>query len=114
MLTATQDQTGQLSTADVEAAAARIASRIVCTPCLRSPALSELTGAEIFVKYENLQFTHSFKERGALNFLLQLDVNERRRGVVTMSAGNHGQAVACHAGGSRSPRPSSCRCIRPT
>jgi threonine dehydratase len=97
MLTSPQDQTGQLSAADVEAAATRIASRIVCTPCLRSPTLSELTGAEIFVKYENLQFTHSFKERGALNFLLQLDAGERRRGVVTMSAGNHGQAVACHA-----------------
>lgn len=83
--------------ADVEAAAARIASRVADTPCLLSPGLSQLTGAEVYVKFENLQVTASFKERGALNFLLQLDAKARRRGVVTMSAGNHGQAVAYHA-----------------
>lgn len=83
--------------ADVEAAAQRIFSRIALTPCLHSLALSKLTGAEIYVKFENFQVTASFKERGALNFLLQLDGDERRRGVVTMSAGNHGQAVAYHA-----------------
>jgi threonine dehydratase len=86
-----------LTPADVEAAARRIASHIEKTPCLHSPALSHLAGTEIYVKFENLQVTASFKERGALNFLLQLDEKARRRGVVTMSAGNHGQAVAFHA-----------------
>jgi threonine dehydratase len=83
--------------ADVDAAAQRIFSRIAQTPCLHSLKLSKLTGAEIYVKFENCQFTASFKERGALNFLLQLDADERRRGVITMSAGNHGQAIAYHA-----------------
>lgn len=83
--------------ADVEAAAMRISSHIAQTPCLHSLTLSQLTGAEIYVKFENFQFTASFKERGALNFMLQLYADERRRGVITMSAGNHGQAVAYHA-----------------
>ena len=83
--------------ADIESAAKRIASHIAQTPCLHSRTLSQLTGAEIYVKFENFQFTASFKERGALNFMLQLHPDERRRGVVTMSAGNHGQAVAWHA-----------------
>ena len=87
----------ELTVADIEAAAERIFPHIVHTPCLHSLTLSRLTGAEIFVKFENFQFTASFKERGALNFLLQLDSDQRRRGVVTMSAGNHGQAVAYHA-----------------
>ena len=82
---------------DVEAAAQRISPHIAHTPCLHSRTLSQLTGAEIYVKFENFQFTASFKERGALNFMLQLHADERRRGVVTMSAGNHGQAVAWHA-----------------
>jgi threonine dehydratase len=69
----------------------------VQTPCLHSLTLSKLAGAEIYVKFENFQFTASFKERGALNFLLQLDGEKCSRGVVTMSAGNHGQAVAYHA-----------------
>jgi threonine dehydratase len=86
-----------VSPIDVEAAAKRIAPHIAQTPCLHSPALSQLTGAEIYVKFENFQVTASFKERGALNFMLQLHPDERRRGVITMSAGNHGQAVACHA-----------------
>ena len=86
-----------LTIADVEAAAQRIFSRVVQTPCLHSLTLSKLTGAEIYVKFENFQFTASFKERGALNFLLQLDDEKCRHGVVTMSAGNHGQAVAYHA-----------------
>ncbi|MGA8709145.1 MAG: threonine ammonia-lyase [Steroidobacteraceae bacterium] len=82
---------------DVRAAHARIAARLSNTPCLHSRTLSQLTGAEIYIKFENLQFTASFKERGALNRLLQLEDAERRRGVCTMSAGNHGQAVAYHA-----------------
>jgi threonine dehydratase len=81
----------------VVAAATRIAGSVVRTPCLESRTLSELAGARIFVKFENLQFTASFKERGALNKLLQLSTEERGRGVVAMSAGNHAQAVAHHA-----------------
>jgi threonine dehydratase len=83
--------------ADVLAAADRIHGQVVATPCLHSRTLSALTGAEIHVKFENFQFTASFKERGALNALLQLDARARRRGVVTVSAGNHGQALAYHA-----------------
>jgi threonine dehydratase len=82
---------------DVRAAQQRIAPYIAATPCLHSRTLSALAGAEIWIKFENLQFTASFKERGALNHLLQLEPAERQRGVCTMSAGNHGQAVAYHA-----------------
>ena len=82
---------------DVKAAAERIKGAVERTPCLRSRTLSERLGAEIFLKFENLQFTASFKERGALNKLLSLDANERKRGVVAMSAGNHAQGVAYHA-----------------
>jgi len=67
------------------------------TPCLHSRTLSRLTGAEVWLKFENLQFTASFKERGALNKLLLLGEAGRRRGVIAMSAGNHAQAVAYHA-----------------
>ncbi len=82
---------------DVKAAARRIAGAIEQTPCLHSRTLSRLTGAEVYLKFENLQFTASFKERGALNKLLSLSEAERRRGVIAMSAGNHAQAVAYHA-----------------
>jgi threonine dehydratase len=82
---------------DVHAAAERIRGQVVATPCLHSRMLSALTGAEVHVKFENFQFTASFKERGALNGLLLLGDRARRRGVVTVSAGNHGQAVAYHA-----------------
>jgi threonine dehydratase len=75
----------------------RIADQLCVTPCLHSRTLSTLTGAQLYIKFENLQFTASFKERGALNCLLQLTAAERQRGVCTMSAGNHGQAVAYHA-----------------
>ena len=81
----------------VEAAARAIAGHVVPTPCTESPALSELTGATVFVKLENLQRTGSFKDRGALNRLLSLDREQARRGVVAMSAGNHAQGVAYHA-----------------
>ena len=82
---------------DVEGAAARIRGSIVDTPCLPSRTLSELTGAAIWIKFENLQFTGSFKERGALSKLAALTPNEAARGVVTASAGNHAQGVAYHA-----------------
>src|SRR5579863_4875793 len=89
--------TPSITLKEVRAAQARIADQLSNTPCLHSRTLSQLTGAEIYIKFENLQFTASFKERGALNRLLQLEDAERRRGVCTMSAGNHGQAVAYHA-----------------
>ncbi len=89
--------THPVSLQDVRAAQARIADQLDATPCLHSRTLSQLTGAEVYIKFENLQFTGSFKERGALNRLLQLSEAERHRGVCAMSAGNHGQAVAYHA-----------------
>jgi threonine dehydratase len=82
---------------DVRAAAGRIAGAVERTPFLRSRTLSRLTGAEVWLKFENLQFTASFKERGALNKLLTLSPAERARGVIAMSAGNHAQGVAYHA-----------------
>src|SRR5476651_2213657 len=82
---------------DIRAAAGRIAGAVVRTPLLHSRTLSALTGAEVWLKFENLQFTASFKERGALNKLLSLDEGARRRGVIAMSAGNHAQGVAYHA-----------------
>ncbi len=87
-----------VSLADIRAAASRIAGAVVHTPCLRSETLSRIAKADVWVKFENLQFTASFKERGALNTLLQLTDEERRRGVIAMSAGNHAQGVAYHAG----------------
>jgi threonine dehydratase len=85
------------SLADVEAAADRIAGQVVRTPSTRSETLSAVLGASVVVKFENLQFTASFKERGALNRLLHLTPEERQAGVVAVSAGNHAQAVAYHA-----------------
>jgi len=83
--------------ADIEEAAGRIAGHVLRTPLVAAPRLSELTGAEVVVKHENMQATASFKERGAVNKLLSLSKDERRRGVIAMSAGNHAQAVAYHA-----------------
>lgn len=83
--------------ADIEKAADAIRGVIAPTPFHHSVTLSAITGAELFVKFENLQFTASFKERGALNRLLALTAAERAAGVVAMSAGNHAQAVARHA-----------------
>ncbi len=83
--------------ADVERAAQRLRGEIVATPTARSRTLSEITGAEVWLKFENLQFTASFKDRGACNFLLTLDAATRARGVVAASAGNHAQGVAYHA-----------------
>ncbi len=82
---------------DVRAAAKRIAGAVERTPCLRSRTLSGLAGAEAWLKFENLQFTASFKERGALNKLLTLGAAERKRGAIAMSAGNHEKGVAYHA-----------------
>jgi threonine dehydratase len=82
---------------DVEAAAKAIEDAIVCTPTTLSRTLSEITGARVHLKFENLQFTSSFKERGARNFLLDLPPDTRAAGVVAASAGNHAQGVAYHA-----------------
>lgn len=87
-----------VSLADIRAAAAAIQGAVLRSPMRHSRTLSEIVGAEIFLKFENRQFTASFKERGALNRLLQLTAIERIRGVVAMSAGNHAQGVAYHAG----------------
>jgi threonine dehydratase len=86
-----------LSLLDIEAAQARIAGRVRRTPLSESAALSRLSGASVHLKLENLQFTGSFKERGAANRLLSLSAAEQARGVITASAGNHAQAVALHA-----------------
>lgn len=83
---------------DIQNAAYAIHGAIERTPARHSQTLSKIAGAEIFLKFENFQFTASFKERGALNKLLSLDVSQRAHGVVAMSAGNHAQAVAYHAG----------------
>ncbi len=82
---------------DIVAAHARVKGHIERTPCRRSRTLSEITGAEVWVKFENLQFTAAYKERGALNKLLQLGENVRKRGVIAASAGNHSQGLAYHA-----------------
>src|SRR5260221_13417302 len=87
----------------IRTAAARIEGAVERTPFLPSRTLSRLTGCELYLKFENLQFTASFKERGALNKLLSLSDAERKRGVVAMSAGNHAQAVAYHAARLRIP-----------
>lgn len=83
--------------ADIETARDRLAGHLLVTPFLEAHVLSRITGAQVFVKFENLQFTASFKERGALNRLSTLNADERRRGVAAMSAGNHAQGVAFHA-----------------
>lgn len=82
---------------DVRTAAGRIAGAVERTPFLHSRTLSRLAGCELWLKFENLQFTASFKERGALNRLLLLTEAQRGRGVIAMSAGNHAQGVAYHA-----------------
>jgi threonine dehydratase len=82
---------------DIRAASERIKGAVIRTPMLVSRTLSEIIGAEVWLKFENLQFTAAYKERGALNKLLQLTPEERSRGVIAASAGNHAQAVAYHA-----------------
>jgi threonine dehydratase len=88
---------GTVNLSDIRAAHGAIRDQIVHTPTLASRTLSDILGAEIFLKFENLQFTASFKERGALNRLLSLTPEERARGVVAASAGNHAQGLAHHA-----------------
>jgi len=83
--------------ADVCKARIAIQESLIDTPCLKSRTLSDIFGANIWLKFENLQFTASFKERGALNRLLHLTEEQRERGVIAMSAGNHAQGVAYHA-----------------
>ena len=87
-----------VSAADVQAAAERIAADIEHTPTAESRTLSAVTGAEVIVKFENLQFTASFKDRGAANKLRTMPADERAGGVIALSAGNHAQGVAYHAG----------------
>ncbi|MBI2383309.1 MAG: threonine ammonia-lyase [Gammaproteobacteria bacterium] len=82
---------------DIQDAARTLAGQIVRTPCTRSRVLSKLTGTDVWIKFENFQFTASFKERGALNKLAKLTEAERKAGVCAMSAGNHAQGVAYHA-----------------
>jgi threonine dehydratase len=82
---------------DIQAAAKVIAGQVVETPCLHSRTLSEVTGAEVYLKFENHQFTASFKERGAINKLTSLTAAQRKAGVIACSAGNHAQGVAFHA-----------------
>ena len=85
-----------LGIADVEAAAGRIAGAVVRTPTMHSKTLSKITGAEIWLKFENQQFTAAYKERGALNALLMLSDEQRARGVIAASAGNHSQGLSYH------------------
>jgi len=89
--------TERLTLRDIEAAAVRLRGEVVDTPCMPSRTLSALLGCEVFLKFENLQFTASFKERGALNKMAQLTAEERAAGVLAVSAGNHAQGVAYHA-----------------
>lgn len=98
--------------ADVQAAAERIAGAVVRTPTLHSKTLSDLTGAQVWLKFENLQFTAAYKERGALNTLLQLDDAARAKGVIAASAGNHAQGLAYH--GNRLGIPVTIVMPRPT
>lgn len=91
-------QNNTVTLAEIQAAANALEGQVVRTPFIAAPKLSARTGAEIFVKYENLQFTNSFKDRGAFLKLSSLNADQRKRGVIAMSAGNHAQAVAYHAG----------------
>ncbi|KUR70204.1 threonine dehydratase [Novosphingobium fuchskuhlense] len=96
MSTSTTAPAALLTLDDVRAAAGRIAGQVVRTPTLHSKTLSEITGAEIWLKFENLQFTAAYKERGALNALLQLSDEQRGKGVIAASAGNHAQGLSYH------------------
>jgi threonine dehydratase len=97
MATSPQAQPLPVALDDIRAAAGRIAGAVVRTPTLLSGTLSEATGANVWLKYENLQYTGAYKERGALNKLLLMDEGTRARGVIAASAGNHSQALAYHS-----------------
>ena len=86
-----------ISLADIEAAREVLQGHVANSPCMHSRTLSEITGAEIYLKFENLQFTASFKERGALNKLVSLNALQKKNGVIAASAGNHAQGVSYHA-----------------
>ena len=88
---------GMIELNDIRQAHSRLLGQVLETPCVESRTLSRFTGAQVFLKFENLQFTASFKERGACNKLAQLTPAEREHGVIAMSAGNHAQGVAYHA-----------------
>ena len=88
---------GMITLQDIQDAASRLQGQVLDTPCVESRTLSQIVGAQVFLKFENLQFTASFKERGACNKLTLLTPEERAHGVVAMSAGNHAQGVAYHA-----------------
>jgi len=92
----TQTLAGTLDVADVRAAAERVAGAIVRTPTMHSKTLSAITGAEVWLKFENQQFTAAYKERGALNALLMLTDEQKSRGVIAASAGNHAQGLSYH------------------
>jgi len=96
-MTRTSDINHAISIEDIRAAAACLKGHVVRTPFLPAPRLSALTGAEIHIKYENMQVTGAFKERGAFVKLSRLGEAAKAKGVIAMSAGNHAQAVACHA-----------------
>src|SRR5882757_3879517 len=83
---------------DIRRAAAATAGALVRSPTRHSRTLSGIAGCDIWLKFENRQFTASFKERGALNRILSLTEDEKQRGVAAMSAGNHAQGIAYHAG----------------
>ena len=88
--------TSLLTLADVRAAAGRIAGMVVHTPTLHSKTLSRIAGCDIWLKFENHQFTAAYKERGALNCLMLLNDEQRARGVIAASAGNHAQGLSYH------------------
>ena len=112
MATATISPAPAVTIDDIRAAAARIGDAVVRTPTLHSITLSRLTGAEVWLKFENLQFTAAYKERGALNKLLLMPVEQRGRGVIAASAGNHAQGLAYH--GARLGIPVTIVMPRPT
>jgi threonine dehydratase len=89
--------TATLTLSDILAARARIESSVYRSPCTRSEMLSRMAGQSVFLKLENLQMTGSFKERGALNKIAMLTLDQAKRGVIAASAGNHAQGVAYHA-----------------
>ncbi|WP_244274666.1 threonine ammonia-lyase [Labrenzia sp. OB1] len=98
MMEAAQVVNAPVTLEEILRAAELIKGAVLETPCLPAPRLSQLTGADVFVKYENMQVTGAFKERGALVKLASLDDAEKTRGVIAVSAGNHAQGVAYHAG----------------
>src|SRR5277367_1573919 len=97
MMAVVSDAALDVSLSGIERARERIREFIFLSPCLRSAELTRMTGQEMYLKLDNLQRTGAFKERGALNKLLTLTEDEKRRGVIAASAGNHAQAVAYHA-----------------